>query len=271
MKTILSIQSAVTAGFVGNSVAGPVLTALGHHPMLVDTVQLAAHPGYGKRTGGIIQPHLIADILGNLAELVAPHRIDSVVSGYLGHADQVAHIAAFIASWRGDGNGLYVLDPVLGDGGRLYVAQDLASAIINQLLPHADVITPNQFELSLLAGHAADNQRRKQDDARQDAELLIARHDLHAVVATGVVSEAGVGDLLVTRNGLVAWQPSRADARNVAGGGDLLTSLLTGHLTAGHDIGDAFHIACPQAQAILAASPTSRDLALLENLSLIRA
>ena len=86
MKTILSIQSAVTAGFVGNSVAGPVLTALGHHPMMIDTVQLAAHPGYGKRAGGAIPAPIINDVLCELSTLIAPAHIDSVITGYLGHA-----------------------------------------------------------------------------------------------------------------------------------------------------------------------------------------
>ena len=53
MKQILSIQSSVTLGFVGNRVAAPVLTAMGHHPLAVDTIALAAHPGYGSRSGGV--------------------------------------------------------------------------------------------------------------------------------------------------------------------------------------------------------------------------
>ena len=270
MKTILSIQSAVTAGFVGNSVAGPVLTALGHHPMMVDTVQLAAHPGYGKRAGGAIPVPIISDVLSGLAALIAPARIDSVISGYLGHADQVHAIAAFLDGWEMHGEKLYILDPVLGDGGRLYVTPELASALADNLLPRADIITPNQFELFFLAGTELDDTVTSDNAAQSAAKLLIERHRLQAVIATGVVTELGVGDLLVTRDGSTNWHPALPDARNVSGGGDLLTALLAGYLTAGQDINTAFQTACQKAQIILAASPTSRDLALLENLSVIR-
>ena len=270
MKTILSIQSAVTAGFVGNSVAGPVLTALGHHPMMVDTVQLAAHPGYGKRVGGAIPTPVIDDVLHELVSLISPTRIDSVISGYLGHADQVVAITGFLEQWEKADDSLFILDPVLGDGGRLYVAQELADALIGNLLPKADIITPNQFELFYLANHEQHDIGASDNSAHQAAQLLIDQHGLQAVIATGVATKAGVGDLLVAQDGTTEWHPARPDARHVSGGGDLLTALLAGHLMGGRDIITAFQVACRQAQSILAASPTGRDLALLENLSAIR-
>ena len=67
MKQILSIQSSVTLGFVGNSVAAPVLTAMGHHPLAVDTIALAAHPGYGSRSGGVPANDDFTEILGALS------------------------------------------------------------------------------------------------------------------------------------------------------------------------------------------------------------
>jgi len=269
MKTILSIQSAVTAGFVGNSVAGPVLTALGHHPMMIDTVQLAAHPGYGKRAGGAIPAPIINDVLCELSTLIAPAHIDSVITGYLGHADQIDPITTFLDEWEKQEDSLYILDPVLGDSGRLYVTPELADGLVSDLLPKADIITPNQFELFYLANHEQPDGGASDSSAHQAAQLLIDQHGLQAVIATGVVTASGVGDLLVTRDGGTDWHPAQAGARNVAGGGDLLTALLAGHLTSGQGIHSAFQTACHQAQTVLAASPTSRDLALLESLSVI--
>ena len=122
---------------------------------------------------------------------------------------------------------------------------------------------------SILANHEQPDGGAS-DNAAQSAQLLIDQHGLQAVIATaGVVTEFGVGDLLVTRDGGTDWHPAQAGARNVAGGGDLLTALLAGYLTSGQDIHSAFQTACHQAQTVLAASPTSRDLALLENLSVI--
>ena len=86
MKQVLSIQSSVTAGFVGNTVAGPVLTALGQHPMLVDTVTLAAHPGYGKRAGGAVPDDILAAVLDGILSLTDTSGINIVTSGYLGSA-----------------------------------------------------------------------------------------------------------------------------------------------------------------------------------------
>ena len=118
MKQVLSIQSSVAAGFVGNTVAGPVLTALGQHPMLVDTVMLAAHPGYGKRAGGAVPDDILAAVLDGILSLTDTSGINIVTSGYLGSATQVAGITAFVDGWRDATSGTYVLDPVLGDGGR---------------------------------------------------------------------------------------------------------------------------------------------------------
>ena len=84
MKQILSIQSSVTLGFVGNSVAAPVLTAMGHHPLTVDTIALAAHPGYGTRSGGVLATEDFTEILQALAHFDALSGVDFVITGYLG-------------------------------------------------------------------------------------------------------------------------------------------------------------------------------------------
>jgi len=263
MKQLLSIQSAVAAGFVGNSVAGPVLTALGQHPLLVDTILLAAHPGYGKRAGGAVPAPILADILGGLAELTDISAIGTVISGYLGSADQISAIAGFIDGWRQRAGARYILDPVLGDGGRLYVAPELAEAMTAHLLPRADIITPNRYELGFLSKSRVEDKA----DAAVASRSLITGFGLEAVIATGIVDGAkGTGDLLVRATGDTVWQPARQDARNVAGGGDLLTAIFAGLVNAGSDPEPAFIRASSLAQTILAASPDGRDLALLEHL-----
>lgn len=270
MKQLLSIQSAVAAGFVGNSVAGPVLTALGQHPLLVDTILLAAHPGYGRRAGGAVPAAILGDVLDGLATLTELSAMGTVISGYLGNADQIDAIAGFIDGWKqssgqsaADAARRYILDPVLGDGGRLYVAPDLAEAMITELLPRADIITPNCYELSFLSGHQVEDVTA----ATLAAQSLIPRFQLEGVIATGIVDGANsTGDLLVEASGTVVWQPARQDAQNVAGGGDLLTATFAGLLNAGNDPQAAFTRASTLAQAVIAASPDGRDLALLDHL-----
>ncbi len=275
MKQLLSIQSAVAAGFVGNSVAGPVLTALGQHPMLVDTIMLAAHPGYGRRAGGAVPAPILADVLDGLAGLTDLSAIGTVISGYLGDADQIDAIANFIDGWKqkaGHGSshrgGRYILDPVLGDGGRLYVAPDLAEAMVAELLPRADIITPNRYELSFLSGRQVEDAT----SATEAAQALITRFQLDAVIATGIVDRTTgsenrlTGDLLAEASGNVVWQAARQDAQNVAGGGDLLTAAFAGLTNAGADPEQAFTRASTLAQTVIAASPDGRDLALLDHL-----
>lgn len=268
MTAILSIHSSVAAGFVGNSVVGPVLLSLGIQPLLVDTVMLAAHPGYGRRAGGTVPDDLLQEVLNGLSDLTDLRQIDAVISGYLGGVGQVASIAAMIDSWRGGRSGPYVLDPILGDAGRLYMPEELAAAIRAELLPRADFITPNSFELA----HLSDMPVSCHDSAAAAAASLLEQHDLTAVVATGITDPAqGVGDLMVTRGGDSHWSSAVPDARNVAGGGDLLTSILAGLLAKGLAPAQAFIAASGTAQRIVAASESPRDLALLENLELVAA
>ena len=284
MKNVLSIHSTVTVGFVGNNVVGPVLTAMRLSPLLVPTVMLAAHPGYGRRVGDAVPDHIVADILSHLDEMTNMGRITAVMSGYLGTAGQTRAIAGFVDSWRRAGTGYYILDPVLGDRGRLYLPEDVARAMVATLLPRADIITPNSFELGYLAAMPVSDR----PTAAAAARHLMNTHPLQAVIATGISAGIsagpddgindepddgpdGVGDLLVTRAGDEIWCHAGPDGRNVAGGGDLLTAILTGQLADGAAVDTAFRIASRTAQDIIAASDSPRDLALLENLDRVAA
>lgn len=284
MKNVLSIHSTVTVGFVGNNVVGPVLTAMRLSPLLVPTVMLAAHPGYGRRVGDAVPDHIVADILSGLDEMTNMGRITAVMSGYLGTAGQTRAIAGFVDSWRRAGTGYYILDPVLGDRGRLYLPEDVARAMVATLLPRADIITPNSFELGYLAAMPVSDR----PTAAAAARHLMNTHPLQAVIATGISAGIsagpddgindepddgpdGVGDLLVTRAGDEIWCHAGPDGRNVAGGGDLLTAILAGQLADGAAVDTAFRIASRTAQDIIAASDSPRDLALLENLDRVAA
>ena len=277
MKKILSIQSSVTVGFVGNAVAGPVLLAMGHHPMMIDTISLAAHPGYGGRAGGPLADHLFAAQLDGLQDLGETGDIAQIMTGYLGSVGQIDSIVALLTSWQAEPSGHYILDPVMGDAGRLYVSADLADGIRTRLLPLADIITPNQFELAQLSGTDITDL----DSAADAAATLLTQHAMTAIIITGVISapvgadqttadhKPDIGDLLIMRDGTQVWHPTTSTAKNVAGGGDLLTALFSGYLASGLAIQDAFSKASATAHTIIAASPTPRDLALLEHLGLL--
>lgn len=268
MKRILSIQSSVTYGFVGNNVAAPVLTSMGIHPLAVNSVMLAAHPGYGIFAGQATPADHIAAVLDGLVSLGVVPDIDAIISGYLGHADQVAIIASLITNWRKiRGEGFYIADLVLGDADKLYVEQTLADQMIDQLLPLADVVTPNQFELAYLS----DMPVADSDSAiKAGQHLLETQSGLTAVIATGISNgDDLVHDILISRIQHKSWHYDKRSA-GVSGSGDLFTSLLAGGMVQGMGLTAATARASNLAQTVIARSNNPKELALLENLDLFK-
>ena len=264
MKQILSIQSAVTCGFVGNSVAAPVITTLGMQPLLIDTISLAAHPGYGTIAGGTTDQTQFSAILEALTTLRVLPQINSVVTGYLGDARQADPIHSMIRGWQAERpDGVYILDPVLGDGGRLYVDSAIVDQMRQKLLSVAHIVTPNQFELGLLT----DSHIKTAHEAAKAAKTMLQQNpNLQAVIATGIANEdRGISDLKVTRHNVTAFDYAKRP-HGVAGGGDLLTAILACWLTAGHDLNAAFAAASQDAHHIIDDSATAIDIALFDNL-----
>ena len=264
MRQILSIQSAVTYGFVGNSVAAPVITTLGMQPLLVDTISLAAHPGYGAIAGGHADQTQFSAILEALTTLRVLPQINNVMTGYLGDASQARPIHSMIKNWQTERHdGLYILDPVLGDGGRLYVENAVVDQIRQTLLPLAHIVTPNQFELGLLT----ESQINNVHDATKAAKTMLQQNlNLQAVIATGIENgELGISDIKVTRLDVNTLDYAKRP-HGVAGGGDLLTAILACWLTAGHDLNAAFAAASRDAHRIIEDSASTIDIALFDNL-----
>ena len=269
MKQILSIQSAVTYGFVGNTVAAPVITKLGMQPLLVDTISLAAHPGYGTVAGGSADQTQFTAILEALTTLGILPQINCVMTGYLGDARQAGPIHSMIQDWQAERHdGLYILDPVLGDGGRLYVDTAIVDQIRQTLLPRAHIVTPNQFELGLLN----ESQINSVHDAIKAAKTMLQQHPhLQAVIATGIANtDHGISDLKVSRHNVTECDYAKRP-HGVNGGGDLFTAILACWLTSGHDLNAAFAAASHDAHRIIDYSASSIDIALFDNLQRLTA
>lgn len=251
-------------GFVGNSVVAPILTTLGQQPITINTVTLPAHPGYGLSGGGSVPPKQIADFLEALQQLDQFTEIGHIITGYMGLPEQVEIIATAVTQWTEEQpKGFYIFDPVLGDNDQLYVDPAIAGAMVAKLLPLANIATPNQFELSYLS---TENVTDKATAISAAQSLLAAHPNLTSIVATGIACGDERGDLLIQNDGEPLWQPALAKAKNVAGGGDCLTALFTGYLAKGYAVAEAFRLASTFTQKVLAASITSRELALYESL-----
>lgn len=153
MARVFCISSQTVFGPVGNSAAVPALQALGHEVMQIPTVLLSNHPGLGKPAGQSTSVALMEEMFEALNVVGAFKGLAAVMTGYFTSAAQVIAVAKQIATLKASDEKLHVLvDAVIGDHGKLYVAENVAEAIRSELLPLATIATPNLFELSWLAG-----------------------------------------------------------------------------------------------------------------------
>jgi pyridoxine kinase len=214
-RQVLSISSHVAYGPVGNSASVPALQAAGFTVSQIPTIILSNHPGLGKPSGVKLPATELEAILKSLSELGVLDTSVGVMTGYFASADQIQIATSFIRRMKERNNSLYVLvDPVLGDDDSLYVSNEVANTIRDELLPLASCITPNRFELAWLSDKPVSNKSEALIaaanlpckeilatsiplDADNIATLAIAR-DEHAEVSGPVKSSVphGTGDFL---------------------------------------------------------------------------
>jgi pyridoxine kinase len=151
---LLTIQSHVAYGHVGNSAAVFPLQRLGVEAWPVDTVQFSNHTGYGQWQGRVFDAGMIREVVGGIEKRGVLGECDGVLSGYIGGAEIGAAILDAVATVRrANPSAKYCCDPVIGDEGRgVYVREGVSEFLKTKALPAADVITPNLFELVQLTG-----------------------------------------------------------------------------------------------------------------------
>ncbi len=178
---ILSIQSSVAYGHVGNSAATFPLQRLGHDVWPVLTVHFSNHTGYGSWRGPLLDPDDVADVITGIAERGVLGEADAVLSGYQGDPAVGAVVLDAVAQVRAaNPSAVYCCDPVMGDVGRgMFVKPGIPEYLRDQVVPRADIVTPNHFELDFLAGRTTTTL----------AEVL---------EAVDVVRSSGPRDVLVT-------------------------------------------------------------------------
>ncbi|MFV0679498.1 pyridoxal kinase PdxY [Ottowia sp.] len=154
---ILSIQSHVSYGHVGNSAAVFPLQRLGHEVWPVHTVNFSNHTGYGAWGGSAIAATEVAAIVNAMDARGALARVDAVLSGYQGSAEIADVILNTVARIKTlNPQATYACDPVMGNAkSGCFVHPDIPELLRERVVPQADLITPNQFELGYLAGTEA--------------------------------------------------------------------------------------------------------------------
>ncbi len=151
---ILSIQSWVAYGHVGNASAVFPLQRLGAEVWAVNTVQFSNHTGYGAWTGQVFTGDVVRDLVDGIAARGVLPSCDAVLSGYMGDPGIGEAILDAVARVRAaNPAALYCCDPVIGDHGRgVFVRPGIAELLRDRAVPAADILTPNQFELEHLTG-----------------------------------------------------------------------------------------------------------------------
>jgi pyridoxine kinase len=154
---ILSIQSHVAYGHVGNSAALFPLQRIGVEVWPVHTVQFSNHTGYGAWRGDVFSAETIRSVVQGIEERGVLGECDGVLSGYLGSSDTGEAVVASVAQVKSANPAArYCCDPVIGDVGLgVFVRPGIPEFFKERLLPMADIVTPNQFELDYLSGRGS--------------------------------------------------------------------------------------------------------------------
>ncbi len=245
------LSSHVVRGSVGNRAAVFALETLGFPVWAMPTIVLPWHPGHGKGTRIIPDPQQFADLLGDLENAPWLGEVGAVLSGYLGDPSQAGAVASLVnAVKRQNSEACYLCDPVIGDQQTLYVAEATARAIRDQLLPLADIATPNRFELEWLTGRPLDDNQQLRAAASECGPETMLVTSCHGSV-TGQT-----GNLLCSK-GTALLAEHRSVERPPNGPGDLTSAVLLAHLMSGETAGEALRATTASVFEILSHSARS--------------
>jgi pyridoxine kinase len=251
---ILSIQSHVVYGHVGNSATVFPLQRMGCEVWPIDTVQFSNHAGYPDCRGRVFDAGLIDECLAGLAARGALAHCDGVLSGYVGSREIGAAILRGVGLARAaNANCVYCCDPVLGDVGRgVYVRAGLVEFMRERAAPAATILTPNHFELGLLVGLPA----ASLGGAREALAVLHARGPAAVLVTSLRLDDtpANALDMLVSENGGL-WRLRTPKAPiKVNGAGDLIAALFLGHWLRARNAAEAIALAASSVYGVIAAT-----------------
>jgi len=253
--TVISIQSQVAFGHVGNSAAVFPLQMHGIDVIAVPTTLLSNRPGYATIRGRVLEAELVADLLRGIEERGAVDTAKMILSGYLGSPKIAAVVADFVerakARHKSRNSVLrYACDPVLGDRDRgLFVKPDIPPLVRDRLCPLADIITPNHFEFEWLCGVEA----RTIEEVIAQAHALIARGPSTVIVTSAELADTRDGEI-----DTLAVERSRACRVTTPklpispnGTGDLFAALYVAACVQGADTPDALSHAASAIFAVL--------------------
>jgi pyridoxine kinase len=264
---VLSIQSAVAYGHVGNSAAVFPLQRIGVEVMPVYTVNFSNHTGYGAWRGPLISPDDVREVIDGIEDRGAFPKIDVILSGYQGSegiADVILDTVARVKAANPEA--VYSCDPVMGNAkSGCFVAPAIPVLLRDRVVPAADLITPNQFELGYLTG----TEPGSLESTLESVELARASGP-RTVLVTSVERpdrENGTIEMLAVddRGAWIVQTPLLPLKAN--GSGDVTAALFTAHYRRTGDAEDALARTASSVFDLLANTHESgeRELQLVES------
>ncbi|OZD48512.1 pyridoxal kinase [Rhodococcus sp. 06-1477-1B] len=236
---VLSIQSAVAFGHVGNSAAVFPLQRIGVEVLPVYTVNFSNHTGYGAWRGPLISPADVADVIAGIEDRGVFPEIDVILSGYQGGegiADVIIDAVARVKKANPDA--VYACDPVMGNAkSGCFVAPAIPVLLRERVVPVADILTPNQFELGFLTGTEPDSI----DSTLASADLLRDRGP-RTILVTSVERpdrEPDTIEMMVVDDAGAWIVQTPLIPMKANGSGDVTAALFTAHYRRSGDAADA--------------------------------
>ena len=222
MARVLILSSYVAASRVGGGAQALALAKLGIEPILVPTVLFGRHPGHGPPGGEAVDPEVFEAMLGGVEAQGLFGGLDAAITGHFSSAEQVAIAAeALTRVKRASPGARVIVDPIMGDADKgLYVREPVAEALAAELVPDADIVAPNAWELARLSGRPVDNPA---------SAVAAARALGRPTLVSSLADAGGIGVAYIdTREAWLAVHPRRRTAPK--GTGDLLTALFAAAL-----------------------------------------
>jgi pyridoxine kinase len=263
---ILSIQSHVAYGHVGNDAAAFPLQRLGIEVWPVHTVQFSNHTGYGSWKGSVFDANMIREVVTGISERGALRVCDGVLSGYMGSAEIGEAILDTVLRVRRANPAMrYCCDPVIGDVGRgVFVRPGIPEFMRERALPAADVVTPNQFELDYLSG----KETKTLADARAATLALHARGPAAILVTSLHTNDtpADAVDLLASDGNAQCLVRTPKLPISINGAGDAIAALFFAHYLKSQSVAQALSAAASSVFGILkrTADKSSREILLID-------
>lgn len=235
MPTVLSVQSRVAYGHVGNAAALFPLQRLGCEAWSLDTVAFSNHTGHGKWRGSVVGADQVATLFEGIAELGVLDQCDAVLSGYLGAAETGRVLLDIVARIKAaNPHAVFCCDPVIGDTDTgSYVRPGVAEFFRDVAVPRADILTPNLFELEFLTSRKIASLAEALAAAEE-----VRRRGPRTVMVTSLAVDGSVAMLAVGDEGAWLVETPRLSAE-MNGCGDVTAALFLARLLRGELLPDA--------------------------------